>query len=213
MNFLPEKIDTYAVNHSEDEPKLLQELTKETWQKTVNPRMLSGHFQGRILSMLSKIKQPKTILEIGTFTGYSALCLAEGLSKDGVLHTIDCNEELNSFSNKYFEKSDFKDQIIQYTGNALAIIPAINIKFDLVFIDADKPNYCNYFNTIIGKMNKGGIILSDNVLWNGKVVETINPNDESTKAIVKYNKLLKEDKRVETVLLPIRDGLTVSLVI
>ncbi len=213
MNFLPKKIDTYAVNHSEDEPKLLQELTKETWQKILNPRMLSGHFQGRILAILSKIKQPKNILEIGTYTGYSALCLAEGLSKNGILHTIDCNEELKEFSNKYFEKSDFKDQIVQYTGNALDIISTINVGFDLVFIDADKPNYCNYFNIIIDKMNKGGIILSDNVLWSGKVVEELKPNDESTEVILQYNKLLKDDKRVETVLLPIRDGLTVSLVI
>jgi predicted O-methyltransferase YrrM len=213
MNFLSEKIDNYAVSSSENEPKLLQQLSKETWQKVLNPRMLSGHFQGRILSVLSKIKQPKTILEIGTYTGYSALCLAEGLVKDGVLHTIDCNEELQLFSEKYFQKSLFKNQIIQHTGNALEIIPTINSNFDLVFIDADKPNYINYFNAIINKMNKGGIILSDNVLWNGKVVEKLNPNDLSTKVLIDYNKLLKDDKRIETVLLPIRDGLTVSYVV
>lgn len=213
MNFLPEKIDNYAVNHSENEPDLLQKLTKETWQKILNPRMLSGHFQGRILAILSKIKQPINILEIGTYTGYSALCLAEGLQKEGFLHTIDCNEELNNFSKKYFDKSKYKNQIIKYTGNALTIIPTINTTFDLVFIDADKPNYINYFHAIIGKMNKGGIILSDNVLWSGKVIEKVAVNDESTKVLIAYNKLLKDDKRVETVLLPIRDGLTVSVVL
>ncbi len=213
MNFLPEKIDDYAVNHSEEEPKILQELSRETWQKVLIPRMLSGHFQGRILSLLSKIKNPKTILEIGTYTGYSALCLAEGLSEDGTLHTIDKNEELVDFQKKYFDKSDYKNQIKQYLGNALDIIPTINAKFDLVFIDADKPNYSNYFHAIINKMNKGGIIISDNVLWSGKVIETLNPKDESTKELLKYNKILKEDKRVETVLLPIRDGLSVSRVV
>ena len=213
MNFLPKNIDNYAVTHSENEPELLQQLSKETWQKMVNPRMLSGHYQGRILAMLSKIKQPKSILEIGTYTGYSALCLAEGLSSNGVLYTIDKNEELFSFSKKYFDKSNYKDQIIQHTGNALEIIPTLKTNFDLVFIDADKPNYSNYFHAIIGKMNAGGIILSDNVLWSGKVVEKLDPKDESTKALLKYNKLLKEDKRVSTVLLPIRDGLTVSFVL
>ena len=213
MNFLPENIDNYAVAHSEDEPKLLKELSKETWQKVLIPRMLSGHFQGRILSMLSKIINPKVILEIGTYTGYSALCLAEGLQKEGVLHTIDKNEELFDIQKKYFDKSEYKNQIKQHLGNALDIIPTINQKFDLVFIDADKPNYSNYFHAIIDKMNKGGIILSDNVLWSGKVVEPINEKDISTLEIIKYNKLLKEDNRIETVLLPIRDGLTVSRVV
>jgi predicted O-methyltransferase YrrM len=213
MNFLPEKIDNYAVNHSEKEPKLLQELSKETWQKILNPRMLSGHFQGRILSILSKIKQPKNILEIGTYTGYSALCLAEGLRKNGFLHTIDCNEELKGFSKKYFDKSNYKNQIIQYTGDALEIIPTIKATFDMVFIDADKPNYSNYFHAVINKMNTGGIILSDNVLWSGKVTEELQINDENTKELIIYNKLLNEDIRIQTVLLPIRDGLTVSLVL
>lgn len=213
MNFLPENIDNYTVSHSEDEPKLLKQLTKETWQKVLNPRMLSGHFQGRILSMLSKIKQPKTILEIGTYTGYATLCLAEGLQKNGILYTIDKNEELSDFSKKYFNQSLYKDNIKLLTGNALDIIPTLNEKFDLVFIDADKPNYINYFNLIIGKMNQGGIILSDNVLWSGKVVEKLDPKDSSTKTLLEYNKLLKEDPRIETVLLPIRDGLSVSRVI
>ncbi len=212
MEFLPKKIDEYAVAHSQDEPELLQQLNKETWQKVLVPRMLSGHFQGRILAMLSKLTQPKVILEIGTYTGYSALCLAEGLTENGILHTIDYNEELVDFQKKYFDKSIYKNQIKQYLGNALNIIPTIDDKFDLVFIDADKSNYSNYFHLVIDKMSKGGIILSDNVLWSGKVTENPDPKDEDTKALIAYNKLLKEDKRVETVLLPIRDGLTISRV-
>ena len=213
MNFLPEKIDNYAVSHSENEPKLLQKLSKETWQKVLNPRMLSGHFQGRVLSILSKIKQPKVSLEIGTYTGYATLCLAEGLQKNGTLHTIDKNEELFDFAKKYFDKSPYFKNIQQHLGNALEIISNIQDTFDLVFIDADKPNYINYFNKVIGKMNSGGIILSDNVLWSGKVTEKLDPKDESTKTLLAYNELLKNDSRIETVLLPIRDGLTISRVL
>lgn len=210
MDFLPQKIEDYVIAHSEDEPELLQQLNRETWQKILVPRMLSGHFQGRVLAMLSKLQRPKSILEIGTYTGYSALCLAEGLTANGTLHTIDHNEELLSLQKKYFDKSDYKNQIKQYTGNALDIIPTIGSTFDLVFIDADKSNYINYFNLIIDKMNKGGIILSDNVLWSGKVTEKLDPKDIDTKALIAYNKLLKDDNRVETVLLPIRDGLTIT---
>ncbi len=212
MDFLPEKIDTYAVNHSEDEPQLLQELSRETWQKIMVPRMLSGHFQGRILSMVSKLVNPKSILEIGTYTGYSALCMAEGMQESGTLHTIDKNEELFDFQRKYFDKSDYGSNMKQYVGNALDIIPLIDEKFDMVFIDADKSNYTNYFHAIINKMNAGGVILSDNVLWSGKVVEEIQPKDIDTPALIEYNKLLKNDSRIETVLLPIRDGLTISRV-
>jgi caffeoyl-CoA O-methyltransferase len=212
MNFLPEKLDEYVVSHSQQEPVLLQQLSKETWQKVLNPRMLSGAYQGRILSMISKIINPKNILEIGTYTGYSALCLAEGMQQNGKILTIDKNEELESFSKKYFEASTFNNQIQQIIGNALEIIPTINEKFDLVFIDADKSNYVNYFHLIIEKMNSGGIILSDNVLWNGKVIEKLEPNDIDTEQILKYNKLLNSDTRIETVLLPIRDGLTISRV-
>lgn len=213
MDFISEKIDQYVVNHTEDEPQLLQELNRETWQKIMVPRMLSGHFQGRVLSMISKLVNPKNILEIGTYTGYSALCMAEGMQQNGRLHTIDKNEELFDFQKKYFDKSDYKGQIKQYVGNALDIIPNIDAKFDLVFIDADKSNYSNYFHAIIDKMNKGGVILSDNVLWSGKVIEELQPKDKDTPALIEYNKLLKEDPRVETVLLPIRDGLTISRVI
>ena len=212
MHFLPEKIDDYVVAHSQNEPQILKELSKETWQKVLNPRMLSGAFQGRILSMISKLVHPKSVLEIGTYTGYSALCIAEGLHPEGKIHTIDKNEELESLQNKYFEKAGFKNQIQQYVGNALEIIPTLNAKFDLVFIDADKSNYINYFHLIIDKMNAGGIILSDNVLWSGKVVEKLDPKDIDTKVLLEYNKLLNSDERIETVLLPIRDGLTVSRV-
>jgi caffeoyl-CoA O-methyltransferase len=212
MHFLPNKIDDYVVNHSQQEPKVLQELSKETWQKVLNPRMLSGAFQGRVLSMISKLIQPKNILEIGTYTGYSALCLAEGLSSKGKVITIDKNEELETLQNKYFKKSGYRNQIEQKVGNALEIIPKINEKFDLVFIDADKSNYVNYFHLIIDKMNSGGIILSDNVLWSGKVVEALDPKDLDTKVLLDYNKLLNSDDRIETVLLPIRDGLTISRV-
>ena len=212
MHFLPEKLDNYVVEHSQQEPKILQELSKETWQKILNPRMLSGAFQGRILSMISKLIQPKNILEIGTYTGYSALCMAEGLAKNGEIITLDKNEELETLQNKYFEKSGFRNQIKQLVGDATKIIPTLNKKFDLVFIDADKSNYVNYFHLIIDKMNKGGIILSDNVLWSGKVIETLDPKDKDTKVLLDYNKLLNTDNRIETVLLPIRDGLTISRV-
>jgi len=212
MNFLPENIDNYVVEHSQQEPKLLQELSRETWQKVLNPRMLSGAFQGRLLSMISKLIQPKNILEIGTYTGYSALCLAEGLVANGKIITIDKNEELETLQNKYFKKSGYSNQIEQLVGDATQIIPKLDVNFDLVFIDADKSNYINYFHLIIDKMNAGGVILSDNVLWSGKVVEELNPKDIDTKVLLEYNKLLNADDRIETVLLPIRDGLTLSRV-
>lgn len=210
MYFLPKKLDEYIVEHSETEPELLQQLTRETYQKVLQPIMLSGPYQGRVLSVIAKLVNPKTILELGTFTGYSTICLAEGLHTEGTLHTIDVNEELVDFQRKYFDKSGFGHQIIQHTGNALDIIPEINTSFDLVFIDADKPNYSNYFHLIIDKLNPGGVILSDNVLWHGKVVEALNPKDSSTKAVLDFNTLLKNDNRIETVVLPIRDGLTIS---
>ena len=210
MHFLPQHIDDYVVQHSENEPALLQELNRETHQKILIPRMLSGHYQGRVLSMISKLVRPQTILEIGTYTGYSALCLAEGITENGSLHTIDINEELHDFQRKYFDRSSYGDRIFQYTGSALDIIPSMDMGFDMVFIDADKENYPNYFNLIIDKLNTGGIILSDNVLWSGKVVESLKPDDEATKALITYNDILKNDPRVETVILPIRDGLTIS---
>lgn len=212
MNFLPEAIEDYIAKHSEDEPELLKELTRETWQKVLNPRMLSGAFQGRVLSMLSKLVRPKSILEIGTYTGYSALCLAEGLTPDGRLITIDKNEELETMQQKYFSRSAFAHQIQSIQGNALEIIPTLEGSFDLVFIDADKANYVRYFHLIIEKMTPGGLILSDNVLWSGKVVEPVEPKDIDTQVLLEYNLLLQQDPRVETVLMPIRDGLTLSRV-
>ena len=212
MEFLSESIIEYCENHSEKEPEYLAKLNRETHQKVLQPRMLSGHYQGRLLSLISKLVNPKNILEIGTYTGYSALCLAEGLQSNGKLHTIDINEELFDFQKKYFQKSEFKNNIIQHLGDATQIIPQLDIKFDLVFIDADKPNYPKYFEIIINKMNPGGLILSDNVLWSGKVLEEVKRNDLSTEALLKYNKMLAEDIRIETVILPLRDGLTISRV-
>lgn len=213
MHFISQELEDYIEQHSEKEPQLLAALNKETYQKILLPRMLSGHFQGRVLSMLSKLIRPVNILEIGTYTGYSALCLCEGMQENGQLHTIDIKEELIDFQRKHFDKSPWGKQITQHLGEALDIIPTLETKFDLVFIDADKENYINYFELIVPKMTKGGIILSDNVLWSGKVLEPLNPKDTSTKILLEYNKLLKEDPRVETVLLPIRDGLTVSRVL
>jgi predicted O-methyltransferase YrrM len=212
MHFLSEELDTYVTHHSENEPELLAQLNRETHQKILQPRMLSGHFQGRVLSMLSKIINPTNILEIGTYTGYATLCLAEGLAENGTIDTLDIEEELVDFQRKYFDKSPWGEQITQHLGDALEIIPTLTKKYDLVFVDADKENYINYFHLIIPMMNKGGIILSDNVLWSGKVLEAIKPGDITTKIILEYNELLKNDARVETVLLPIRDGLTVSRV-
>ena len=213
MHFISTELEDYIEKNSENEPELLAALNKETYQKILLPRMLSGHFQGRVLSMLSKLIRPVNILEIGTFTGYAALCLCEGMNENGQLHTIDIKEELVDFQRKYFDKSPWGSQIVQHLGEAISIIPTLDIKFDLVFIDADKENYINYFELIVPKMNKGGVILSDNVLWSGKVLEPLQKNDSSTKILLEYNALLKNDPRVESVLLPIRDGLTVSRIL
>lgn len=210
MHFISKDIESYVDNHSEDEPELLKELSRETHLQVLRPRMLSGHFQGRFLSLLSKIIAPKTILEIGTYTGYSAICMAEGLAADGQLHTIDINEELYDFQRRFFDKSGYGAQIIQHLGSALDIIPTLDMSFDLVFIDADKENYPAYFDLVIDKVAPKGVILSDNVLWSGKVVEPLDPKDKSTPVLLEFNKKLKEDPRVDTILLPIRDGLTLS---
>jgi len=212
MHFLSEALENYIKDHSENEPELLQQLTRETHLKVIQPRMITGHFQGRVLSMLSKLIHPKNILEIGTYTGYSAICLAEGLAKDGQLHTIDVNEELYELQRKYFDKSDFGSQITQHTGDAIEIIPNLDVEFDLVFIDAEKKSYDAFFEAAIQKTKPGSIILSDNVLWSGKVIGPLNRKDVATKALLDYNKKLKEDQRIETVLLPIRDGITLCRV-
>ncbi|MEO2053680.1 MAG: O-methyltransferase [Allomuricauda sp.] len=212
MHFLSPLLENYIADHSEPEPTLLTELTRETHLKVVQPRMITGHFQGRVLSMLSKLIHPKYILEIGTYTGYSALCLAEGLQKDGQLHTIEVNEELHQLQRTYFDKSGYGSKIFQHTGDALDIVPTLDHIFDLVFIDAQKVNYDAYFEAVIQKTKPGSVILSDNVLWSGKVVEPLQKGDKATEALLTYNQKLKNDPRVETVLLPIRDGLTLSRV-
>lgn len=212
MHFLSEELENYAAQHTEDEPLLLQELNKRTHLNVLQPRMISGHFQGRFLSLLSKMVQPRIILEIGTYTGYATLCLAEGLHPEGVLHTIDIKEELTDLQREFFDRSGYGSQIVQHLGKAADIIPALDTTFDLVFIDADKQNYAHYFDLVIEKMNRGGIILSDNVLWSGKVVEEVKHNDKHTQALMAYNQKIKDDPRVETVLLPIRDGITLSRV-
>ena len=213
MHFISEELENYISHHSQQEPELLAALNRETHQKVLQPRMLSGHFQGRVLSMLSKLIRPINILEIGTYTGYATLCLCEGMQKNGSMDTIDINEELESIQKKYFDLSPWHAQIQQHIGDAIEIIPTLEKKYDLVFIDADKENYLNYFDLIVPKMSQGGIILSDNVLWSGKVLETPDPRDLSTKILLEYNTKINQDPRVETVLLPIRDGLTVSRVL
>lgn len=213
MHFISEELEHYVEQHCSAESDLLQSLNKETYQKVLQPRMLSGHFQGRVLAMLSKLIRPERILELGTYTGYSTLCLAEGLSATGEIHTIDIKEELVNFQRKYFDASGYGKQIVQHIGPALEIIPTLDGPFDLVFMDADKENYIAYFHQILPKMKPGGIILSDNVLWSGKVVEPLQPNDKSTQVLLEYNQLLANHPKLETVLLPIRDGLTVSRVI
>ena len=207
MEFLPEKIEQYACSHTEKESDVLAKLNRETWAKVMTPRMLSGHLQGRVLSMFSKMIAPKNILEIGTYTGYSALCMAEGITKNGKLHTIDSNEEVCQFARKYFEQSEYSQKIIQHTGDALEIIPKLDTEFQLVFIDADKENYSNYFDLVFEKLSVGGYIIADNVLWNGKVLQ--ENMDEETMALVSYNKNVHQDKRVENILIPIRDGLMI----
>ena len=208
MDFLPEKINQYAINHSNKEHQLLSDLNRETWANVMNPRMLSGFTQGRFLSMISNMISPQNILEIGTYTGYSALCLAEGLKKNGMLHTLDINEEYAIIAKKYFNKSIYKNNITQYIGNALDIINNFNQCFEIAFIDADKENYCKYFDLIIDKIKINGYIIADNVLWSGKVLEEVQ--DKETEALNEYNKKVLKDERIETLLLPIRDGLMIS---
>ena len=174
--------------------------------------MLSGHFQGRVLSVLSKIIKPKTVLEIGTYTGYSALCLAEGLPDDGVLHTIEVNPELRKIQEEYIARAGYQKQIILHTADALELIPQLDIDIDLVFIDAEKKNYRAYFEAVLPKMKSGGVLLIDNVLWTGKVVEPLDPKDKTTEALLSFNRYMKEHPRLSTVLMPLRDGLTMSLV-
>ena len=212
MDIISATLQSYLEKLSTPESDLLKKINRETHLQVLMPRMLSGHYQGRALSLLSKLLKPQCILEIGTFTGYATLCLAEGLATDGELHTVDCNLELEDRVRGYFNESDWAKQIFYHLAKAEEFLSDWTKPIDLVFIDADKENYLNYFEMIVPKMNKGGIILSDNVLWSGKVVEKLNPKDQDTKALLEYNILLNTDSRVETVLLPIRDGLTISRV-
>ncbi|PDH54301.1 MAG: methyltransferase [Cryomorphaceae bacterium MED-G11] len=213
MDFISKKLIEYISENSSKEPEILAKLNEETYQKVLQPRMLSGHIQGRFLSMISKIKSPSCILEIGTYTGYGTLCLAEGLSNGGKIFTIDRNEELLKIQNKYFEMSGKRDKIIQLTGNAKDILENLDETYDIVFIDADKENYIEYFNLVSERLNNNGIIISDNVLWSGKVLNSPSKNDEETNILIEFNKTLNEDERFETIILPLRDGLSISRLI
>jgi caffeoyl-CoA O-methyltransferase len=209
MNFIPEDIATYAEQHTEEESVVLKQLNRYTHAEVLMPRMLSGHLQGRVLAMLSKMIRPSRILEIGTYTGYSALCLAEGLVQGGLLHTIDINEELSDAVTEFIERSGFSDRIMLHTGDAMDIIPGLNEQFDLVFIDADKENYPFYYEQLFPKVKQGGYIIADNVLWSGNILKPADEMDEETKAIDRFNNMVHADQRVEHVLFPIRDGLMV----
>ena len=210
MDFIPEEINQFSEEHTTEESALIYDLNRQTHIQIMIPRMLSGHLQGKILSLFSHMIKPKNVLEIGTYTGYSALCMAEGMQKEGVLVTIDKNEEIAEFTQSYFDKSDFANQIDYQLGNAIELIPELDLEFDLIFIDADKSNYSNYFDLVIDKTAKGGFIIADNVLWSGKVVEPVKPNDKDTKAMIDYCAKIHNDPRVENVLMPVRDGLLIA---
>ena len=203
------EIDNYILNHIEPQDEILKELDRDTHLNMLGARMISGHLQGQVLTMLSKMINPKNILEIGTFTGYSAICLAKGLREDGKLITIEIDDELENMARKYFVKAGVGNKIVQRIGAALEIIPTLNETFDLVFIDAHKPEYPDYYNAVFEKVNSGGYIIADNTLWSGKVLENPAEDDYQTKGIIEFNSLIKNDDRVEKVILPLRDGMTV----
>ena len=213
MHFLSPALEHYITDLAENEPPLLQELRRETHQRVVQPRMLTGHYQGRLLSLLSKIFTPKRILEIGTYTGYSAICLAEGLAPGGELHTIEINEELKEIQDRYFERSGYRDQITQHIGPALEVMPRLNSGIDLVFIDAKKAEYPDYYEAVMPLLKSGSIILADNILWSGKVVENTPETDTATRAVKAFNQRLKNDTRIESIILPVRDGLSMGRVV
>ena len=208
MDFISDDIMTYAINHTQEESNLLKALNKETHQKILQSRMISGHFQGRVLSFISQLIRPETILEIGTYTGYATLCLAEGLTKNGKIHTIEINEELIDFQKKYFDQSKFKNQIFTHIGDAIDIIPKLKLKYDLIFLDADKANYPNYMEMVVPKLKRGGVLVADNVLWSGKVLDYQQKRDDiETRGIKLFSELVKKNSSLQTLLLPIRDGL------
>lgn len=208
MDFLNEELQKYIEDHTAPESELLKQLNRETHAHVMMPRMLSGHVQGRVLATFSQMIKPRNVLEIGTYTGYSAICMAEGLSEGGKLYTIDINEELEEMVREYFDKAKVADKIEYLIGDATEIIPGLQVPFDLVFIDADKINYSNYFDLIIDKVVKGGFIVADNVLWSGKVVGQ-EKADKDTQALLDFNRKVHNDIRVENVLFPVRDGLMV----
>jgi predicted O-methyltransferase YrrM len=210
MEFIDPQLDKYVCDHTENEPSVLKELNRKTHLAVLQPRMLSGHFQGRVLSMLSHMIKPMRVLEIGTYTGYSALCFAEGLQTDGKVITIDVNEELEDLVREFIDKAGMNDSLQYIIGDATEIIPKLNDLFDIVFIDADKKNYCNYYDLVFDKVRSGGYIIADNVLWSGKVLEDYESLDRETKVIMDYNNKVHNDKRVQEVLLPIRDGLMIA---
>lgn len=203
------EIDKYILNHIDHEDEILKELDRETNLNVLGARMISGHLQGQVLSLLSKLIRPKCILEIGTFTGYSAICLAKGLEEGGKLITIEIDDELENIAKKYFEKAGIQNLIVQKIGSALEIIPTLKETFDLVFIDAHKPEYPAYYEAVFDKVNKGGIIIADNTLWSGKVLELPADDDIATHGIIQFNEMIKNDSRVEKVILPLRDGMTI----
>ncbi|PRY16421.1 putative O-methyltransferase YrrM [Pontibacter ummariensis] len=211
MDFIDDELLQYAEEHTSPESELLHKVNRQTHLNVLKPRMLSGHLQGRLLSLYAKMIQPKQILEVGTYTGYSALCMAEGLRPDGTLHTIDINEELEERVRGYFQESGYGDRIQYYIGNALEIIPTIAASFDLVFLDADKINYGAYYDLVIDKINPGGYLIADNVLWSGKVLAKYRRKlDEDTQAVLDFNQKVHADERVENILLPVRDGLMIA---
>jgi predicted O-methyltransferase YrrM len=201
------KLEKYILEHTDPEDEILSELNRETYAKIIHPRMISGHLQGKFLTSISKMIQPRVIIEVGTFTGYSTICLARGLHEHGILHTIEINDELFSFAEKYFQKAGFSHKIKQHTGDARYIIKEIQAPVDLVFIDGDKDQYVAYYKEVLPIVKPGGYILADNVLWNGKVVEDISDNDKFTKGIIDFNSYVRSDLRVEKLILPLRDGL------
>ena len=208
MNFISSKLQQYIDDHSMEESDLLKALDRETHQKVLQPRMLSGSYQGRLLALLAKMIEPKKILEVGTYTGYATLCMAEGLSTVVSIDTSAYNEELSDIQRRCFNKSPYRSQIVQHLGEAKDVIKTLTGPYDLVFLDADKENYPHYFDLVIDKLETGGVILSDNVLWSGKVLE--KATDEATSALQEYNHKINTDARVETIILPIRDGLTIT---
>lgn len=207
MDFLPKGINAYCEQYTTSEDDVLYELHRATHQKILRPRMLSGHLQGQFLTMIANMISPENILEIGTYTGYSAICLARGLKEGGILHTIDVNEELEDFANEFFIKANLSDQIKMHIGDAADVIETLDLSWDLVFIDADKENYINYYNLVFDRVKKGAFIVFDNVLWSGKVTQEVDSKDKETRTLLDLAKLLQNDDRVEQMLLPLRDGL------